>query len=202
MKATFSPILALVFLFTGCNTRPHEEATTNAPATPEALQDDYKTISSYTKREANLLQQLYDELVAKDTTLNGLENNIRELPDHAAKAIKEYDQFNRKTHTYYQSANSYIEGISDSVLRDKLKRVIKESLAQYDVKTGHHKALLERIDSQKTTLRDLHTVLMITRTLPIIEKYETDHLPPAKTLEELHKEYEQIIRQTTTNSKL
>lgn len=170
MKPAFFPILVLVFLLMGCNPKPHPGATIHVPETPEALRDDYKTVSSYKmKREANLLQQLYDELISKDTMLNGLENRIQELPEHAAEAINEYDRFDRKPQSYYYAANSYIEEINDSVLRDKIKHVIKESLAQYERKTGRHRELLQQIDSQKTTLRDLHTVLMITRTLPIIE---------------------------------
>ena len=68
-------------------------------------------------------------------------------------------------------------------MRDKIKALITSSLNKYNSAITKHNELLKTIQAKDLTITDLHTILKITRTLPLIEKYQTDNLPSTKSLE-------------------
>jgi hypothetical protein len=83
-------------------------------------------------------------------------------------------------------------------LRDKMKILVANSLAKYNSLISTHTDLLKSIDTKGLTLNDLHTILKITRTVPLIEKYQKDKLPSSKSLEGFSKRLDEAINYTDT----
>jgi hypothetical protein len=80
------------------------------------------------------------------------------------------------------------------LLRDKMKSLIESSLKKYDSSILGEKNLIKSIDAKSMTLNDLHLILKITKTLPIIEKYQLESKPSLKPLQNFDKEVEKTIR--------
>jgi len=171
----------LMLAILSCNspdTREHQQ-----PAMPKALEDQGDAYDIIPKRRAaELLESLYSELVSKNADLKLLEDKLDTLDASQNDSAKVFYKFNNKNEAYYNAASRHVEEIKDSVLRDKIKVLVAGSLKKYQSLTAGHNELLKTIDTQSLTLADLHTVLKIVRTLPLIEKYQQDNLPSAKPL--------------------
>jgi hypothetical protein len=79
-----------------------------------------------------------------------------------------------------------------------MKKLITLSFTKYDASISRHNNILNSIETKNLTLNDLHTVLKISRTLPIIEKYQRDNLPTTKSLEGFSKQLDEAIKYADT----
>lgn len=167
---------------------------------PKALEDKSAAseIISKSRYDADLVESLYNELAEKNEDLKTLENKIQALNESKSDSTASFDGFNNKNRSYYASANRHIDGLSDSLLKTKMRTLITASLKSYNGITGRHDTLHKIIDAQGLTLADLHTVLKITRTLPLIEKYQRYNLPPAKPLEGYKQKQTEAIKLADT----
>ena len=112
-----------------------------------------------------------------------LETEINKLTDSNGDSLEQFNKFNGKNHSYYRSARNHNEQIKDTVLKEKMKLLIQTSLTKYGSLVSKHNDILSSIEKKTSTLNDLHLVLKITRTIPLIEKYQLDNLPTTNPLE-------------------
>jgi hypothetical protein len=170
--------------------------------TPKALEDKGISSDLISKRgSGDLVENLYQELEEKSPELKELENKLEYLSKTEPDSVETFDKYNGKNKSYYASAESHLTQIGDSVLREKMKKLIANSLTKYSSAVSRHNDLLKTIRENNLTLADLHIVLKITRTLPLIEKYQRDNLPAAKSLEDFSKQLDQTIMYLDTLTK-
>lgn len=195
-------IIATIALLTitSCNRSPTQD--TPKEELPKALEDkssSYQVISK--SRNDDLLESLYSGLLDKTPELKQFENSIVTLRESKSDSTSSFYKFNTKNQAYFSSANSHIEQIQDSVLRSKMKMLISNSILKYTTSIRNHNAIIEYIKNKEIALNDLHTILKITRTLPLIEKYQTGNLPSAKPLEGFASELNKTVQFADTLSK-
>ena len=161
---------------------------------PKAFQDD-GSYSIITKRGGNdLVESLYSELVSKNVDLKKLEDKIDELNENKRDSTNTFKKYNQKNIEYYSSANGHVNRIEDSILRKKIKKLIDESNTNYKSSIINHDDLMKIIEARNMTINDLHNVLKIVKTLPIISKYQKDNLPSVKPLERVIQSEDRIIK--------
>ncbi|HEY8915042.1 MAG TPA: hypothetical protein VIM87_01360 [Chitinophaga sp.] len=152
-------------------------------ATPKALDDNSAAYDIISKgRGGDLVESLYDELICKNSDLKSLEDKLKALRTGRHDSVKVFNRFNDKNEIYYNAADQHVEGIKDSVLRDKIKVLVAGSLKKYQGLTAGHNELLKAIETKNLTLADLYTVLKVVKTLQVMETYQRDNLPSAKPL--------------------
>lgn len=105
-----------------------------------------------------------------------------------------FENFNEKNEAYFSSADKHISVIKDSLLRDRMKVLIASNLAKYESSIAKHNELLKIIDAKNMTISDLHNVLKIIKTLPLIEKYQGDNRPNTKPFEGYIKHQDESIK--------
>ena len=74
-------------------------------------------------------------------------------------------------------------------------------MANYNSSTSRHNDLLKSIETKNMTLSDLHIILKIAWTLPVIEKFQRDNLPSTKSLDGYLKQLDGTIKYADTLSK-
>ena len=169
--------------------------------TPKAL-DDKSSNEIFSKRvHDDLIESLYNELADKSPELKDLENKIERITKSKSDSTESFDKYNAKNQEYFTSANRHIDQIKDSILRDKIKTLISNSLIKYNSKILRHINLLNSIDTRTATLNDLHTILKIIKTLPLIEKYQTDNIPTTKSLDGYSRQLDETIKYADTLTK-
>jgi hypothetical protein len=139
--------------------------------------------------ETNLVDQLYQNIVAKDTTLQALEKQIGSLSERQKDSLAEYTDYDEKNQSYYEYADRYAGDIKDSVLRQKLKTMLLDDSAAYSKTTAPWRDLLDQVNWQRTRLEDLHIALKLYKTLPLIRQYRRQHLPDMRPMQSVLQDY-------------
>ena len=190
----------IVLTLASCNNSPTQN--NQKQETPKALEDKSYSLEIASKRDYDdLVESLYKELVDKTPELKQLEDRIDELTKTKYDSTELFDKYNAKNQSYYNAASGHIEQIKDSLLKDKIKVLLANSLATYNSSISRHRDLLKSIEAKNLTLNDPHTTLKITRTLPLIEKYQKNSLPAIKPLEGFSKQLDETIKCADTLSK-
>lgn len=170
--------------------------------TPKALEDKSASYEIVSKRSYDdLVESLYTELLTKDIDLKKLEDKIDELRKSKSDTTELFDNFIEKNQSYFSSADRHVLEIKDSLLRDKIKNLVAIQLTKYNSRIVRHKELLKLIETKQMTISDLHNVLKIVRTLPLIDKYQKDNIPNTKSFEGYIKQQETVIKLADTLAK-
>jgi hypothetical protein len=182
MKTHTITFILIILTVASCdNSRTPEKSN---PETPRALEDKNSSYEIVSKRGSDdLVEDLYNELADKTPELKELENQIENLNKSKSDSTYLFNKYNRKNQSYYNTADSHIDQMKDTALRDKLKLLISSSQTKYNSTISRHSDLLNLIEAKTSTLNDLHEILKVTRTLPLIEKYQNDNLPKTKSLQ-------------------
>jgi len=183
MKKQILISIFVLLTFVSCNNSRNKEKQEQKPETPAALKDERSSGILSKRGYDDILESLYKELANKTPELKELETKMKSLSGSKNDSTDLYDRYNRKNQSYYNSANSHLTQINDSVLRKRLRSMISASLKHYNSKISRHSEILKSIDKKTTTLNDLHEVLMITMTLPLIENYQNNNLPTTKSID-------------------
>lgn len=192
MKNIFT-MLALIFLSLAACKDAHRPGKTNE--TPKALQDKNSSVElSFKSRSNDMVEGIYKELTDKTTELQYLENSILNVRESQADSTASFDKYNDRVQSYFNSANAHLENIQDSILKEKMKTLISNSLSDYNLKVSAHSKLLAEINAGMNTLNDLHTIVKITVTLPLITKYETENKPSTWPLDGFNREVDKTLK--------
>jgi hypothetical protein len=133
--------------------------------------------SIYKNRSADLVEALYDELVSGSAELAQLESDISELRMQGRDSLRDYRAFNEKNKAYYDLAAKKVNTVTDSVLRKKLEAMIAHSKAVYADSLSRFAQLDSLMTRRLHTISDLHTVLKLVKTLPLIEDFQRTNMP-------------------------
>lgn len=188
-------ISTLIFVtFVSCDNARIKENQEQKQETPKALQEE-KSHEIVSKRGYDdIIVSLYKELADKTPELKDLETKLEALSTSKSDSTEQYNEYNGKNQSYYSSADNHLKQINDSTLRKKMKSLISSSLTKYNSKVYRHTELLKSIDKKTMTLDDLHEILIITTTLPLIEKYQNDNLPTTKSINGYLKQLDKAVQ--------
>ncbi len=172
----------LLIMFASCDNRPQQQTKTDDALDVLQAEDDPYSLSER-KAHNDLVEKIYKELVSKNLDLKDIEDQIANLKRSQGDSSQQFEIFDAKNQSYFISANRQIAQISDSLLRDKMKLLIADNMAKYNLSVASHRDLSKMIQTNQLTLSDLHNILKIVRTLPIIEQYQKKSLPETRPLE-------------------
>lgn len=199
MKLHFLTLITAIIIFTSCNEKP--TAQTDSAEMPKALTDKDNGIGYSLKKERyDLLEQLYDELLQKDTNLKKLEDQIVVVKSSKFDSLSKFQGFNGKNEAYFNSATFQANQITDSVLKKRIQQLIADKQAAYKKKMIQHLALVDTIHVNDKKIADLHRLLKITKTLPMIEQYQ-NKLPSTKSMESYIVEQNNVIEKQNRSIK-
>ena len=199
MKLFYTAILFIAIASCNNNRQPVAESTPQQ--IPKAFKEESSSLISKRSYEGDVIEELYNELLEKDKTLSALEDGIEKIKDNSKDSASAFNTFDSRNISFYSSATGHLGTIKDSVLKERIKLLVDNSLTQYKAKIAIHNNLLSSINSKDITLDDLHFVLKLTKTLAVMEKYQSDNLPSAKPLEEISKAYDKVISKTDALTK-
>lgn len=195
MRPTHSLIIAVIYLLASCN-EPDQPSASAAPKALEEKSDDSRFSSSLGRSDRDLVESLYKEQVAKSPALQELEKTLERLPEKKTDSTAAYYKYKDNNGDYYGTAGKYVAEIKDSLLREKIKMLLASSESAYKNKVGPLSKLMEVLAIKDTSLQDLHLALKIVKTIPVMERYQNDHLPATDPIQYLINQYEKAIQQT------
>lgn len=190
--------LLLFILFpslTACNSGHRKPATVQQKReTPKALKEETADVSYISKsRLADLVEELYDELVEKDSSLKNIELMIASYRGDKPGSLEPYNVFNSKNQSYFNSAYNHLAEIKDSLLAQRIKAAIVDGGLNYSNKISGFEAIIKELEKKTASIDDLHVALKITTTLAVMKKFQQDNLPSSKPVEAVLRTGEKII---------
>lgn len=175
-------ILAMLMALVSCSNR--EQNQPRQPDPPKALQENKSSFSVKEYRgTGDLVQELYKELLEKDKSLQQLEAQLDDLSRTEDDSTSAFTLFDGKNKSYHSAASDYLSRISDTLLRQRIKDILGNSLSRYEQSTATHNNLLQRISENKTRIGDLHTSVQLVSTLELMEEYRKDNMPATASLQ-------------------
>ena len=190
MKTFLNLILLSLIFFFSCRQRESDKQEAN---TPEALQDKGYELPISSRKQSDVVEELYREQMEKTPKLKEIDEKIRRIQDTKHDSLKGFNSFNGKNDSYYTSAKDKLSAIEDSVLRTKLKSMIEASQNNYETNILKHKHLVSLLNKKSIALSDLYTILKVVITLPVIEKYQQHNIPSTIPMEKAVKSFDAII---------
>lgn len=192
MNLRIFPFLVFVAMLVACNEKPKPAAL--QPETPKALSDKEDVFEYGSKRGSyDIVENLYHELLQKDADLKRLEEKIDALYISEGDSVKNFNNFNQKNEAYFRAAQLQVDQIKDTVLKVQMNKLVAQNLADYKNVVAKHKALLDTIETQKINISDLHRLLKIVKTLPLIKAYQERSLPKTNALKGFVEQQNQVI---------
>jgi uncharacterized protein (UPF0264 family) len=198
MKAA---LLIVLVLFISC-TNTQNANDSNQPtsgAVQDISDDEIELERGYS--DISLVDQIYNKVAAKDARLKNFGKDLKRLNESKKDSLQPFDNYNEKSELYYESAKNYMAQIQDSVLKQRMASIIAASLAKYNSSTALHSNLRQVASSKELMLNDLHTAIKITKTLPVIERFQKQNLPSATPINSYSRLLDKIILQADTLSK-
>ncbi|MBI5373781.1 MAG: hypothetical protein HZA79_17275 [Sphingobacteriales bacterium] len=183
MHTRIFTLAALLCLLCACSGSKNKEP--QQPQTPKALEAEKSSYSIELKKRdpGDLVEKLYQEIAEKEPALKKLEEQISELHAGESDSTENFNQFNNKNNSYYEATEKHLARISDSLLKDRIRELIRNSLSRYKNAVSHPEQLLKIIDHNNNSLADLHAAVKLVQTLRVMEKYQQDNKPAAGPLE-------------------
>ena len=193
-------LFVLTLIFTSCSDEKQDVPAPNEDATPTALLEEESTEENRSyfgkrswKYEDDIIKRLFDEACEKDKVLRDLTLQIKLMNNDTLKAYFKYSSTNKD---YWHTSENYIARINDSLLRASTAAVFEKMACDYEYRILDYSNLEETIYQRAINLEDQLILMQLMVTQPMINNYEVNEKPPIKLLEDLIKNYDDLINET------
>lgn len=205
MKKIILSAMTLIVLSSCTQRTPEKEPTMATPTqqTPEVLEETNLFSSSMDFKRGynnNILEDLYREAVEKNTPLTHLEKEITTFKDYKFNQLKNYHSYLRTNRNYWNSAQSLIHQINDSVLSSTLANKFKQLEGRYQTSIQSLTDEKEIIDKKEQLFNDKYHVMKLMITLNMIANYQKNEKPALETIQKVTAAQEEIIHLTEKNT--
>lgn len=162
--------------------------------TPKALQANSTESITKSYRSVDLIDELYTELAEKSEDLKKLETKIEEAQQKPSTVNHNFEKYDEKSKSYYNSAKDYTNRFGDSTLKKEILRIIENSEIKYNSKAKEYEYLMRIIRKNHISINDKHSILKILVTLPEIQKFQNQNAPAKKDYNDLLNEQQKTMK--------
>ena len=141
----------------------------------------------------DLVEELYDQAVKQNDNLKSIEEGIEKFYKNKNEAIEKYNSFTSYNNRYYADAKTKAITIADAVAKQKANDIISKSEAAYRTKTADWQNTISTLNANERELNDLHALLQVFITEPIIAKFQNSELPNSAKAKEMNSELLKVI---------
>jgi hypothetical protein len=139
----------------------------------------------------DLVDELYEQAVNQNSNLETIEEDIQKFYKKKEDALEKYNSYIAYNNRYYTDAKSKTNQIVDANTKQKALELINKSEANYKIKLSDWQNTITSLQNNEKELNDLHNLLKITVTEPMIQKFQGT-LPDNTKLKESSNDLQQI----------
>lgn len=151
------------------------------------------TSKEYSGGERNLVDELYSQAVKQDNNLESIEDDIQKFYKKRDEALEKYNSFISYNGRYYSDAREKAMMISGTAAKQRANDIISASEAKYNALVAGWRATITDLNNNEKELRDLHALLKIVITEPMINKYQISSLPDNAKAKEANSDLLKVI---------
>ncbi|MBA4853003.1 hypothetical protein [Emticicia sp. BO119] len=150
--------------------------------------EDASSSSFGSRYNYDVVNELYKELLKEDKALTDLEAGTNELLEKKKDTDESFNRYDSKSQNYYHSAQSHLNSLRDSVLKQKYSSLILKSQEKYSYKVADLLKIIASSNLKTLQIEDLRKILKLTTTLAYIEKYQDKAKPDKEPFNDINKE--------------
>lgn len=143
----------------------------------------------------DLVEELYDQAAKQNDNLESIEDGIGKFYKKKNEAVEKYNSFTYYNNRYYSDAYSKAATIADAATKQRANELISKSEAAYKLKLADWQTRIAALNAKERELNDLHTLLKVMITEPMIARYQTNEFPDNGKLKEAADDLEKVIGQ-------
>jgi hypothetical protein len=190
---------------TSCSTNDNTNNQITENQTPEVLQEnriEKRVSSSFYGSRYDIVNELFNEAVKKDSDLSTLMENYNNLNDEKKDSTAEFLIFKSKNNSYWQSSEHLASSVSDSLIKIQLLDFLKTLKTSYLEDISDHDTLLIQIAKNSTKIEDQLIALKLITTYSMIMNYQNNELPDISSIENFISTQESILKTMKEKSKI
>lgn len=150
--------------------------------------------SRYDGGSKDLVDELYFQAVKQNNNLEAIEEDIEKFYKRKSEAMEKYNSFTVYNNRYYSDARANANNIADTSTRKKAVEIITKGETRYRSKLAGWESVIASLSKNEKELTDLHTLLKILVTEPIMEKYQQNNLPDSNKASEVNDDLKKVIQ--------
>jgi hypothetical protein len=151
--------------------------------------------------ERNLVDELYSQAVKQNDNLGSIEDDIDKFYKKRNDALEKYNSFISYNNRYYSDAKEKAATIAGAATKQRANDIISKSEAGYTAKLTDWQTTIATLNAGVKELTDLHALLKIMITEPMIGKYQTTAFPDNSKLNEANGDLLKVIEKIKTITK-
>lgn len=200
-KIKISIYVLLIIIITNSCTRPAEQQTVAheevSATTPEILVDnsDYKNFLPK-RRDSDIISNLYKEALSKNTELNQLNEEIKNIASTKRENLSAYQKYAQINQDYWNKTQLYANRISDSTLRKSTLEIFETLESKYISSISEHNRTLKNINKRTAVLQDQLIVMQLLITEPMMKNYQLNEKPDIESMKTIITEYDRLIKES------
>ncbi|HEX7844949.1 MAG TPA: hypothetical protein VF476_04050 [Chitinophagaceae bacterium] len=141
----------------------------------------------------DMVEELYDLSVKQSDNLKSIEDGIGKFYRKRDESLEKYNFFTNQNSQYYTDARAKAATIADAAVKQKATDLINKSETRYLAKLTDWKNHIATLNTKERELKDLHALLKIMSSEPMIEKYQNASFPDNGKLKETNSDLQQLI---------
>jgi hypothetical protein len=143
--------------------------------------------------DRDVVEQLYQVEVKNNSNLSDIEDGIEAFYKKKKDAYAAYNTFTNFNTNYYIDAKRKANTINDATTKQKALDILTKSETAYFAKMTEWNATIATLNANEKELYNLHSLLKITVTEPVVAAYQTKELPDNKAATAVNTELTKII---------
>lgn len=178
-------IIMMLVMFISCEAK--EKSEQEEEILPAVLDEGSKAswkLSSL-RYDENILDSIYDDVKKEDEELKQLHIELSDTITKKNRLEKEFNNYNNKNLSYYQSANTILNNLENEKLKELLTSILTESETNYSEEVELLKSELDNLNSTNNDLKDYLSVLKVVKTIQYVETYQEKEKPDIKAIVEI-----------------
>ncbi len=183
----------ILTIMLGCGDDAGFNSATPNDETPKTLQDgrlSQTRLSLGKSRKGSILNDLYFEIIENDEKLVELDSSIRTYLQVDDTLFAKFERYDFKSSHYYNEVMHKRGKMQDTLLSARLDSILASSMKRYGVLTQKTDTLMYQVNKLSDDISDRYHFLKVMITLPVMEKFQRDHLPSNKSIEKYLMEQE------------
>lgn len=148
----------------------------------------------------DLVEEVYEQAVKQSNNLESIEEGIGKFLKKKDEALEKYNSYVSYNNRYYQDARTNAGHISDAGTRQRAMDRINQGETRYRAGLNEWQNTINNLNAREKELNDLHILLKILVTGPLMEKYQASEFPDMGKATEAGKDLQTVtdrIREIT-----
>ncbi|BDD05180.1 hypothetical protein [Aureibacter tunicatorum] len=205
-KLAIISIMFIISLLIACNKRGNHNNNTVQNSnnittqTPKALEEnDGFEVSDlkigrgrFGRKSNNIVDELYDEALENNPTLQALEKQIAMLQKQKTDSLSHYRYYTQTNNNYWSNTSWYLSKIQDSTLELSTKKIIDQHRKKYFEDVSELEKIEEAIQKEQQHLKDLQIIMKLSVTQQMIKAYQKNEKPKIEQMQKILNEYQEL----------